>query len=160
MVVLCSHCKMKVDTFLECSLKSFHLDTMWVLAIEDLPVMTTAGGWVDRRQFNSLAPWKYEWNFIYVIFKWILVIDGWGISCQVALIWMSLDFTDNQSTLVHVMAWCHQATSHYLSQCWTRSLAPYGVIRPQWVNSAVTGPWMKIVAYLKFHISLFSSSWQ
>ena len=29
-----------------------------------------------------------------------------------------LDFTDDQSTLVQVMAWCHQATSHYLSQCW------------------------------------------
>ena len=28
-----------------------------------------------------------------------------------------------------------QATSHYLSQCCPRSLSPYGVIRPQWVNS-------------------------
>ena len=25
------------------------------------------------------------------------------------------------STLVEVMAWCHQAPSHYLSQCWPRS---------------------------------------
>ena len=32
------------------------------------------------------------------------------------------------------MAWCHQAPSHYLSQCWTRSLSPYGVTRPQWVK--------------------------
>ena len=32
------------------------------------------------------------------------------------------------------MAWCHQATSNYLSQCWLRSLLPYGIIRPQWVN--------------------------
>ena len=31
------------------------------------------------------------------------------------------------------MAWFHQATSHYLSQCWPRSLSPYGVTRPQWV---------------------------
>ena len=46
-----------------------------------------------------------------------------------------LDFTDDQSTLVQVMAWCRQATSHYLSQCWPRSLSPYGVTRPQWVNS-------------------------
>ena len=45
---------------------------------------------------------------------------------------MSLDFTDDQSTLVQVMAWCRQATSHYLSQCWPRSVLPYGVIRPQW----------------------------
>ena len=38
------------------------------------------------------------------------------------------------STLVQVMAWCRQATSHYLSQCWPRSMLPNGVTRPQWVN--------------------------
>ena len=47
---------------------------------------------------------------------------------------MSLDFTNDQSTLVRVMAWCRQATSHYLSQCWARSRLPSGVTRPQWVN--------------------------
>ena len=30
--------------------------------------------------------------------------------------------------------WNRQATSHYLSQCWPRSLSPYGVTRPQWVE--------------------------
>ena len=63
------------------------------------------------------------------------MIGGWGISCEIALIWMLLDFTDDQSSLVQVMAWCSQAPSHYLSQCWPRSLSPYGVTRPQWVNS-------------------------
>ena len=33
------------------------------------------------------------------------------------------------------MAWCRQATSHYLSQCGPRSLSPYDVTRPQWVKS-------------------------
>ena len=56
------------------------------------------------------------------------------MSCEIALIWISVDFTDDQSTLVQVMAWCRQATSHYLSQCWPRSLTPYGITRPQWVN--------------------------
>ena len=78
---------------------------------------------------NSLAPGEFEWNFIRVIFKQILIID------EIALIWMSLDFTDDQSTLVQVMAWCRQAISHYPSQCWPRSLSPYGVIRPQWVKA-------------------------
>ena len=32
------------------------------------------------------------------------------------------------------MAWCRQAASHYLSQCWSRSMSPYDVIRPQWVK--------------------------
>ena len=65
------------------------------------------------------------------------MIDGWGISSEIALIWMSLDLTNDKSTLVQVMSWCHQATSHYLSQCWPRSMLPYGVTRPQWVNSLV-----------------------
>ena len=47
---------------------------------------------------------------------------------------MPLYLTDNKSTLVQVMAWCRQATSHYMSQCWPRSVSPYGVTRPQWVN--------------------------
>ena len=33
------------------------------------------------------------------------------------------------------MAWCHQAPSHNLIQCWHRWLLPYGIIRPQWFNS-------------------------
>ena len=28
------------------------------------------------------------------------------------------------------MAWCRQAASHYLDQCWPRSPTPYGVTRP------------------------------
>ena len=60
------------------------------------------------------------------------MIDGWGICCGVALRWMSLDHTD-KSRLVQVMAWCHQATSHYLSQCWHRSMSPYGITRHHWI---------------------------
>ena len=87
------------------------------------------GQWV-----NSLAPRKFEWNFKSLIFQIISVIDGRVISCELALRWSSLKLTDDKSTLVQVMAWCRQATSHYLSQCWPRSLSPYGVNRPQWVN--------------------------
>ena len=94
---------------------------------------------------NSLASGKFEWNFRYVLFKWISVIDGWGISCEIALIWMSLDFTDDPPTLVQVMAWCRQATSHYLSLCWPTSLMPYGATRPQWVN------WILHIAQLTSH---------
>ena len=83
---------------------------------------------------NSLASGKFEWDFRYVIFKQILVIDGCGISYEIALILMSLDSADDQSTLVQVMAWCPQTASHYLSQCWPRYLSPYCVSRPQCVN--------------------------
>ena len=42
---------------------------------------------------------------------------------------------DNKSSVVQVMAWCCQAASHYLTQCWSRSAIPYGATRLQWVNS-------------------------
>ena len=55
-----------------------------------------------------------DWNEILdqVTFKLNLVTDGWGNSCKIALRWLSLEFIDDKSTLVQVMAWCHQATSH------------------------------------------------
>ena len=59
---------------------------------------------------------------------------GWGISYEIALIWMPLDLTDEKSTLVQVMAWCRQSTSHYLSQCWPKSMSPNSATRPQWVK--------------------------
>ena len=62
----------------------------------------------------------------------ISVVDSWGIDCEIALRWMSLDLSDYKSTLVQVMAWCRQATSHYLNQSWLRCLTPSGVTRPQW----------------------------
>ena len=82
--------------------------------------------------FNSLDPGRFESNLRKVIFKLILMIGDWGIFCKIALKWMSMDLTDDKSTLVQVMAWCHQATSHYLSQCWPRSMSSYDVTRPQW----------------------------
>ena len=46
--------------------------------------------------------------------------------------WMPHDLNHGELTLVHVMAWCRQAASHYQSQYWSR---PFGVItRPQCYN--------------------------
>ena len=47
---------------------------------------------------------------------------------------MSQDPTDDWSTLVLVMAWYRQATSHYLSQCWLKSMSSYHVTSPPWIN--------------------------
>ena len=58
------------------------------------------------------------------------------VSYEIALRWMPIDLTDEKSTLVQVMAWCHEATSHYLSQCWARPMSPNGVTRPQWVKQS------------------------
>ena len=94
----------------------------------------------NMASFNSLAPGIFQFNFRYVIFKLTLLNGGWGISYEIVLRWMPLDLTDDELTLVQVMAWCRQATSHYLSQCWPWSLLPYGVTRPQWVNYGTCWP--------------------
>ena len=46
--------------------------------------------------------------------------------------WMPHIRTNKKPALVQVMACCRQSTSHYLSQCWSSSMSPYGVIGPQW----------------------------
>ena len=53
---------------------------------------------------------------MYVIVKWILVIDGWGISCEIdlnvtGLHWWSVNNVDPD-------------------------LSQYGITRPQWVKLA------------------------
>ena len=56
---------------------------------------------------------------------------GWSISCTNVLKWIPLDLTDHIN-IGSGNGLVPQATSHYLSQCWPRSLSPYGVIRPQY----------------------------
>ena len=67
--------------------------------------------------------------------KLIWMIHILSISCGIALRWTLQDLTDDKSALVQVLAWCHQAPSHYLSQRWPRYMSPYGITRPQWVNT-------------------------
>ena len=47
---------------------------------------------------------------------------------------MPEDRVDSESALIEVMAWCRQASSHYLNQCWPIYPTPYGVIDPQWFH--------------------------
>ena len=76
---------------------------------------------------NSLATGKFEWNFRHLIFKQILVIDGWGISCEIALMnvtelrWWSVNIGSGNGlvpsgnkplpepmlTQISVTIWCH-----------------------------------------------------
>ena len=54
--------------------------------------------------------------------------------CEITLGWMPQCFMNEKSTMVQVMAWCHQATCHYLSECWSRPMLPCAIPRPQWVK--------------------------
>ena len=46
------------------------------------------------------------------------MLDILKISGQINIRWIPYDFSDDKSTLVQIMAWCCQPTSHYLNPCW------------------------------------------
>ena len=79
----------------------------------------------------SLAGGGFDNSLKLVNFKLISMINIWSIFCEIAIRWMPQYLTDHSSTSVKVMAWCRQAISHYLNQCWPRSLLPNDVTRLQ-----------------------------
>ena len=61
-------------------------------------------------------------------------------------IWIKFKVSNFQTNLRHWLwncpemndlTWCLQATSHYLSQCWSIAMSPSGVTRPQWVEMPI-----------------------
>ena len=46
---------------------------------------------------NSLAPERFESNFMQANLRLILVIEDCGISSETAVRWMAMDFTHNTS---------------------------------------------------------------
>ena len=99
--------------------------------------------WCTATIVNSLVPGRFQFNFRKVILKLTLVNGSWGVTYEIALRWTPQDLTDDKSTLVQVMAWCCQAISHYLSQCWPKSMSPNDDTRPQWVNSIHGQHWSR-----------------
>ena len=107
---------------------------------------------------NSLASGRYEFDSKNVIFNLVLLNGILKSSQDNTPWWMPQDFTDDKSTLVQVMAWCRQATIHYLSQCWLSSLSPYGIARPPWAKK-----WYHIQVYLQVYqvySSISFKSWK
>ena len=90
---------------------------------------------VVARTINSLFPGRCGSNFKSIIFIIIIQNSSLGDRCDIALGWMSLNPMNERSTLVLVMAWCRQATSHYQDQCWPRVMTPYDTTRPQGVKT-------------------------
>ena len=61
-----------------------------------------------------------------------------NISCETGNTWMPQDLNDDFYVLLHLVAWCHKATSHYLNQCWLRSMMPYGKTSSQWISKTLS----------------------
>ena len=60
--------------------------------------------------FNSLLPGRYDSKFKSIIFKVIIQNCTLGTCRQIVLRWIPQKLINEQTTLVQVMAWCHQAT--------------------------------------------------
>ena len=91
-------------------------------------------------QMKSGLPWAYKrlldatggcsCNLKLVTFKVVSSIDILSICYEIALRYMPQDLANDKSTLVQVMAWCRQATGHYLSRSW------HCATMPSWVCPA------------------------
>ena len=65
-----------------------------------------------------------------------MLFSDWSLDHSTGIVIMGMLWgnNDGKPSLVLEMAWCHQATSHCMDQCWQRPMTPYGVTRPQLVN--------------------------
>ena len=121
------------------------LNQCWLIISGILSSLTWDQGFKIHKKFwkiyftnvYSLAPGRPGCHFKAAIFNLVLLIGIFTSSNHNAHRRMPWDFTDDKSTLVQVKAWCLQATSHYLSQCWPSSMSPYGVTKPQWVKESL-----------------------
>ena len=104
--------------------------------------------------FLTLAPGIFQCDFENVIFNLALLIGIFKSSNDNVLRWMPPNHAEDKSTLVQEMAWCRQATSHYLNQCWPRSPTPYGVTRPHWVK-----PFSQLPSHPFMQIRMTVHSW-
>ena len=91
-----------------------------------------------RNWFNSLALGRCSSNHKSIIFKSIIQNNSsLATQLEITLRGMLENLPNEKSTLVQVMAWCLMASSHYLSQCWPRSISLYSIARLQWVKKMV-----------------------
>ena len=100
----------------------------------------SAGQWTHygAEQRNSLTLRSRKcgsnciFKFIYQIHfaDWQLGQSQWNL-CKMH----TVEPTGDKPILVQAMPCCRQTTSHYMSQCPPIFIAPYGVIRTQWVKA-------------------------
>ena len=101
---------------------------------------------------ESLSHGRNGSNFTSVISKHMLRSKFMSISCEIALRWSPQNTFDDMSTLAQVMAWCRQAPSHYLSQCWPRPTSLDEVLLDAtWRQQAIT--WANVNPVLCHHMA-------
>ena len=89
-------------------------------------------GWVNNREAGNLRRHRAHYDVI-------VMMRQCNTSLGIAILSKSKSnpgitqsiLLDCKSILVHVVAWCRQATSHYLCRYLLRSMLPCGITRPQ-----------------------------
>ena len=105
--------KMMLLTCVDDEVTSFS-NMMWLINEGQHDMVNSSISWNDFL-LNSLFPGRCGSDSKCGIFKHVLVADILTVSCGNALRWISQYIMDDESTLVQFVAWCHQATSHYLN---------------------------------------------
>ena len=77
------------------------------------------GSHPGHARLKTFSPRQNGCHFADNIFKCIFFNENY---CIISLKCFPKCPIDNMSALVQVMAWCHQAPSHYLNQCWPISM--------------------------------------
>ena len=97
--------------------------------------------------FNSLTPGRFGNNFNSVNSEYMLWIKSLGASCEIALGWITQNIFNDKSTLIRVMAWCRQATNHYLNQCWPRFTSPYDITSQSTLSWYLYHHWFRHLSF-------------
>ena len=113
----------------------FHQFGFWEKVISEIgPCWKHEKAWIKFYlvTWNSALVWNFcfhGWfasSFKSIVFKLITQISSLATYCNIAVRWMPQNLTNEKSTLVRIMVWCLEATSHYYtSQFWPRSMSPY-----------------------------------
>ena len=91
---------------------------------------------------DSILHWSDSFNKMVSIFQCILLNENHFILIKFSPMFVPTGRIGGNSALVQVMTWAlkldswrQQVTSHFLNQCWSVSMTPYRVTRPEGVNT-------------------------
>ena len=68
---------------------------------------------------------------------------------EIDLMWLTQILIDYKSTMVQILASCHQASNHYLNQCWRSYMTPYDITIEQFSHDDVN-KWKYFPRYWSF----------
>ena len=115
---------------------------------------------------NSLAPGRCCSNFKSITLKLIIQKSTLG---EITLSWMPQNLTNKRSTLLQIMAWCHQASNHFLSKYRPRSMLPllglneliyiYDFERKIFHLLSLDSLWQLIMICFSYEIFMLDSCW-